>query len=135
MRTLKISVIAVSLFIFTASASAATYPPEIPGLAKAPIQFVCETKTSWFLKLYLDKNWRAFIAGHDKKEIMITAITAESINVFVFIPSSGGWKNARYLGIKEEEEYEKIFPEITNEDDQVLQACVESNLRARGFSR
>lgn len=134
MRTLKICIIAVSLFMFTASASAATYPPEIPDLEKAPTQFVCETKTSWFLKLYLDKNRRAFIAGYDKKEMMITKITAESINVFVLIPSSGIWKNTHDLTTKEDEEFEKFFGlEITDEDNQTLQSCIVSNLRTRGF--
>lgn len=134
MRTLKICIIAASLFLFAIPVTAENYPPEMPDIQNAPIQVVCETKTSWFAKLYLHENWQVLIAGHDKKEMTITMTTVKGTNLFVFIPSANEWKNADNLTTKEEEEFEKFFePEFLKENNKILLSCIESNLRTHGF--
>lgn len=136
MRTLKTFVIALSLFLFSMPATAANYPPEMPDIQNAPIQFVCEAPSSVFLKMYLDlnKKWRVLITGRNQQEMLMEIISQNQKSVFAFIPSTEEWKNVRDLSEKEEKEIEKyIGGNSTREDDLAIHSCVKSNLRSRGL--
>lgn len=135
MRTLKIFSIAISLFLFAIPATAAVYPPEMPDIKNAPIQFVCEAPSLVFLKTYLNLNekWRVLITGHNKQEMLIDIIS-KARGIFALIPSINEWKNVHNLSEKESEELEKFLGSApTEEDNQALQSCAEFNLRSRGL--
>lgn len=134
MRTLKICVITTSLFLFVTSATAATYPPEMPDIKKAPVQFVCETPSLLFVKTYLNINekWRVIITGRNKQEMLMDMISMGKRNIFALIPSINEWKNIHNLSEKESEELEKFLGSApTEEDSRMLQSCVKSNLQGR----
>jgi hypothetical protein len=137
MRTLKTFIIAASLFLFTIPALAANYPPEMPDIKNAPMQFTCETTSSLFIKTYLnlDNKWQVIITGRNKQEMLMDIISRGKRNIFALIPSSNNaWREIHALSEAEMEELEKILGPIpTEEDSQTLQTCVKSNLRSRGL--
>lgn len=135
-RTLKIFVIAASLFLFAIPVTAANYPPEMPDIQKASVQFVCETPSLLFIKTYLNLNekWLVSITGRNNQEMMMDIISKGKRNIFAFIPSINEWKNIHTLSEKEGEELEKFLGSApTEEDSRMLQSCAESNLRSRGL--
>lgn len=137
MRTLKTLIIAVSLLLVAVPVTAANYPPEMPDIQNAPIQFVCETpSSSLFIKTYFNPNekWLVSISGRDKQEMMTHILSRGRRNIFALISSINEWKNVHNLSEKENEELEKFLGSApTEEDNQILQSCVQFNLRSRGL--
>lgn len=133
MRTLKIFIIAISLFLFAIPVTAADYPPEMPNIQSAPIQFVCETASSLFLKAYfnLDKKWQVLITGRNKQEMMIEIISKGKRNIFALIHSIDEWKNVDDIRENKGIELEKFLDFAdTGENNQALKTCIEFNLRS-----
>ncbi|MBU6415466.1 hypothetical protein KGQ34_04490 [Patescibacteria group bacterium] len=90
----------------------------MPDIKNAPIQFVCETPSLWFFKVYLAETWQVRVMGHDKQEMIMVVTSQDKENIFVFIPTTGAWKNVSDLkDEKIEELLKKTFgSQPTNED-------------------
>lgn len=143
MRTLKIFVITAFLFLLAAPAVAANYPPEIQELITQALKsFVCETPSSLFIKVFINSESNVYIAGHTKKEMLITQTNRQNDTgnliadnpVRVFLRTNDGWKKSSDLTKQEDEESETALQPFRNDAVLVaLQSCVQSNLRNRGL--
>lgn len=139
MRTLKIFVIAALLFLFSMPAVAANYPPEMPDIKNAPVQFTCEMPSLLFIKFHINpaEMWEVLIEGRDNQEMIIDMIIRNKRTIFAFIPSINEWKNLRNLNADEDEELAQYSGgAATEEENRAIHSCIKSNLinlRNRGL--